>query len=54
MGLLTIPEGALLRNAKGGFLPKSPLFEGIIVIIGFAFVATGIPYAAATGTIKEM
>jgi aminobenzoyl-glutamate transport protein len=53
VGILTVPGNALLRNAKGGFLPKSPLFQGIITIIAFFFVATGTPYGVATGEIKK-
>lgn len=50
--ILTVPQGAFLRNAKGNFLPKSPLFEGIISIISILFLITGIPYGIATGEIK--
>lgn len=52
MLVLTVPENALFRNDNGGFLPKSPLFQGIISIITFLFLVTGIPYAIATGSIK--
>lgn len=51
--LLTVPQGAFLRNEKGMFLPKSPLFEGIISIICFLFLMTGIPYGIAVGEIKK-
>lgn len=53
MLLLTVPEGAFFRNEKGTFLPKSPLFEGIIAILAFLFLITGIPYGIATGEIKK-
>lgn len=52
MMALTIPEGAFFRNAQGNFLPKSPLFKSIIVIISALFLSTGIPYGVATGVIK--
>ncbi len=48
----TIPQDAFLRNSKGYFLPKSPLFAGIIMIISFLFLITGIPYGIATKEIK--
>ncbi len=50
---LTLPKDAFFRNANGGFLPKSPLFEGIISIISFLFLSTGIPYGIAVGEIKK-
>lgn len=53
MALLTVPQDAILRNEAGGFLPKSPLFQGITMIIAFLFVSTGMPYAFATGQIKK-
>lgn len=49
MAALTVPSWAILRNAKGGFLPKSPFFAGIITLIAFFFVSTGLPYGVATG-----
>ena len=53
MALLTVPQTAILRNQAGGFLPKSPLFQGITMIIAFLFVSTGLPYAWATGQVKK-
>lgn len=53
MASLTVMPNALLRNEAGGFLPKSPLFQGIIMIIAFLFVSTGLPYAVATGQVKK-
>lgn len=52
MLLLTLPQGAFFRNADGKFLPRSPLFKSIIIIIAFLFTSTGIPYGIATGYIK--
>lgn len=54
MLVLTVPEGAFFRNDAGKFLPKSPLFDGIVSIISFLFVITGGPYAVATGEIKKL
>lgn len=50
MAALTVPSWAILRNAKGGFLPKSPFFAGIITLIAFFFVSTGLPYPLLTTT----
>ena len=52
MLLLSVPEGAFFRNSEGRFLPKSPLFQSIIVIISALFLSTGIPYGIGTGVIK--
>ncbi|MDP0488396.1 MAG: AbgT family transporter [Fusobacterium sp. JB019] len=52
MLMLTVPQGAFFRNSSGNFLPKSPLFKSIIVIIAFLFMSTGIPYGIATKYIK--
>ena len=46
--LLTVPEGALLRNAEGKLLPRSPLISGIIAILFVYFVLVGIVYGMAT------
>lgn len=53
MLLLTIPENSFFRNEKGYFLPKSPFFEGIVFVISFLFLSTGIPYGIVTGQIKK-
>ncbi|MGW8267957.1 MAG: AbgT family transporter [Longimicrobiales bacterium] len=38
---LTVPEDALLRNADGELLPRSPLISGIIAILFVYFVVVG-------------
>lgn len=53
MLVLTIPSNAFFRNEVGGFLPKSPLFDGIVTIISFFFLSVGIPYGIAVGEIKK-
>lgn len=54
MLILIVPENAFFRNDDGKFLPKSPLFDGIVSIISFLFIVTGGPYAVATGEIKAL
>lgn len=53
MGLMTVPDHAFLRNAQNSFLPKSPLFKGIISVISLLFLLTGIPYGIATKKITK-
>lgn len=54
MAILTVPHNAFFRNEAGTFLPKSPLFQGIVSIICLLFLITGIPYGMATGEIKKL
>ncbi len=44
---LTVPEDALLRNAEGRLLPRSPLIQGIIAILFVYFVLVGVVYGLA-------
>ena len=44
---LTVPEDALLRNAEGRLLPRSPLIRGIIAILFVYFVLVGVVYGLA-------
>lgn len=44
---LTVPEDALLRNAEGELLPRSPLISGIIAILFVYFMVVGIAYGIA-------
>jgi aminobenzoyl-glutamate transport protein len=44
---LTVPEDALLRNAEGQLLPRSPLISGIIAILFVYFMLVGIAYGIA-------
>lgn len=51
---LTIPEGALLRNAEtGSLIDKSPLMKGIIFIITLLFLGPGLTYALVAGTARN-
>jgi aminobenzoyl-glutamate transport protein len=45
--LLTVPGDALLRNAEGKLLPRSPLISGIIAILFIYFVIVGMTYGIA-------
>jgi aminobenzoyl-glutamate transport protein len=51
--LLTVPENALLRNAEGRLLPRSPLISGIIAILFVYFVLVGIAYGAAARKLRS-
>jgi aminobenzoyl-glutamate transport protein len=50
---LTVPEGALLRNAEGKLLPRSPLISGIIAILFAYFVVVGIAYGMASRKLRS-
>lgn len=49
----TVPEWALLRNADGNLLPKSPLTNGIVAILCAFFMLEGIAYGIGAGTISS-
>jgi aminobenzoyl-glutamate transport protein len=51
---LTIPEGALFRNADGGLLPKSPLLSSIVSILFFFFFTLAMAYGKGSGSISSM
>jgi aminobenzoyl-glutamate transport protein len=52
--LLTLPSGAPLRNAEtGDIIGDSPLMSSLIVIISASFLAAGLAFGRATGTIKS-
>lgn len=51
--LLTVPSNALLRNAEGELLPRSPLISGIIAILFVYFVFVGITYGIMAGTLRS-
>ena len=52
--ILTVPEGALLRNAEtGSLIEKSPLMNGIVFIIALLFFFPGLVYAFVAGTAKN-
>jgi aminobenzoyl-glutamate transport protein len=50
---LTLPPGAPLRNPDSGdIIGDSPFMSSLIVIIALAFLAAGIAYGRAVGTVK--
>lgn len=52
--LLTVPQGAFLRNPEtGSLIEKSPLMNGIVFIIAVIFFFPGLVYALVAGTAKE-
>jgi aminobenzoyl-glutamate transport protein len=53
-GLLALPENAPLRNPEtGALIGNSPLMNGLIVLIMSVFLATGVAYGVAAGSIKS-
>jgi len=51
---LTFPPGAPLRNPEtGDIIGDSPFMSSLIVMISAAFLAAGIAYGAAVGTVKS-
>jgi aminobenzoyl-glutamate transport protein len=51
--LLTLPSGAPLRNPDNGdIIGDSPLMSSLIVIISATFLAAGLAFGRAAGTIK--
>lgn len=51
---LTLPPGAPLRNPDtGDIIGDSPFMSSLIVIISLAFLAAGIAYGRAVGTVKS-
>ncbi|QDU90361.1 p-aminobenzoyl-glutamate transport protein [Pirellulimonas nuda] len=53
-GLLSLPEGAPLRNPEtGALIGNSPFMNGLIVPIMFVFLVSGAAYGWGAGTIKS-
>ena len=50
---LTVPGDALLRNAEGQLLPRSPLIQGIIAILFVYFVLVGVVYGLAAKQLES-
>lgn len=53
VAILTVPEGALLRNPKDGSILHSAFMEGMPTLIMLAFLIPGIVYGYVTGTIRN-
>jgi aminobenzoyl-glutamate transport protein len=52
-GLLTIPEGAPLRNPEtGALIGNSPFMNGLIAVIMVLFLVTGAAFGLGAGTLK--
>jgi aminobenzoyl-glutamate transport protein len=47
---LTLPDNALLRDAKGNL---DPFFQGMVVLMSLGFLLPAITYGMAAGTIKN-
>jgi aminobenzoyl-glutamate transport protein len=55
VGLLTAPEGAVLRHPEtGGIMSGSPFMSGLIVIISALFFTIGFAYGKGAGTVKTL
>jgi aminobenzoyl-glutamate transport protein len=53
VALLTLPSGAPLRNPEtGDIVGDSPLMSSLIVIISACFLAAGLAFGRAAGTVK--
>ena len=48
--VLTLPDNALLRDAKGGF---DPFFQGMVVLMALGFLLPGVAYGLTARTIKS-
>jgi aminobenzoyl-glutamate transport protein len=54
IALVTLPPGAPLRNPEtGDIIGDSPFMSSLIVMISAAFLAAGIAYGRAVGTVKS-
>ncbi|MDO8212030.1 AbgT family transporter [Conexibacter sp. CPCC 206217] len=54
IALLTLPPGAPLRNPEtGDIIGDSPFMSSLIVMISLAFLAAGIAYGRAVGTVRR-
>jgi aminobenzoyl-glutamate transport protein len=53
LAVLTIPEGAVLRDPETGGLLRSPFMSGLITGIMIFFVIPGIAYGIAVGSIHS-
>ncbi len=51
--LLTVPEGAVLRDPETGGLLHSPFMDGLITAILVFFLVPGLAYGITVGTIKS-
>jgi len=49
--LLTVPDNALLRNAQGELLPRSPFTAGTVTLLFFGFSWVGFAYGVGARTI---
>jgi aminobenzoyl-glutamate transport protein len=53
--LITLPPGAPLRNTEtGAIIGLSPFMDSLIIIIMLMFLAAGVAYGSAVGTMKNI
>lgn len=53
IALLVVPEGAVLRNPETGAIKDSPFLRGFVALIFVFFLAPGVAYGAAVGTMRS-
>lgn len=54
LGIATIPQNAILRNAEtGSLVEKAPLMNSIVIIIAIVFLVLGVAYGIGAGSIKN-
>lgn len=51
--VLAVPSNGFLRNDEGGFLPSSPLTQGVVGILFFFFLIVGIAYGIGAKTVES-
>ncbi|MGL4450338.1 MAG: AbgT family transporter [Sarcina sp.] len=54
LGIATIPQNAILRNAEtGSLVEKAPFMNSIVIIIAIVFLVLGVAYGIGAGSIKN-
>ncbi|MEG1824851.1 MAG: AbgT family transporter [Cloacibacillus sp.] len=51
---MALPSTSFLRNADGGFVPRSPLLSNVVALLFFFFCTIGISFGYAAKTIKSI
>jgi aminobenzoyl-glutamate transport protein len=51
--LLTVPQGAVLRDPETGSLLRSPFMSGLITAVMVFFIIPGLAYGIAVGTVRS-
>ena len=51
---MALPSSSFLRNADGGFVPRSPLLNNVVALLFLFFCTIGVSYGYAAKTIKSI